>query len=567
MSISPRWARIGDWLWLLTFGVLSSAGCWATAWTIGATFDEPLYFAESLNTWRTGSHAGLMRVGTMPLPIDVHGLPLYIWERYRGTPIDLAQDMVSLLPWFRLGNLAFWWVLLIYGRLVGRMLAGPWAGRLAVAMLACEPTLLAHASLGTTDVSLAACLLALAYHFRAGRAGHWPRRVGLPAFWYGAAILAKASGLVFGPLCMVVIELERLMTQDDFSWPERGKWREWRADVWGRLQLLRRDLAVILGAGLALTFVYCGTEWQPLPSFIQWASTIPDGDTRTRFVWLAEHLTIFSNAGEALVRQVAHNMRGHGVYLLGQTARRSFWYYFPLALTMKLTVPLLLTPLVVLLFRWRALRNWALATAAVLLLFSLNCRVQIGVRLVLPLVIFLTVGVAAALVQAIRTLEPGWRRRVLAASAAAGLVWSAFAAVQVWPNWLCYTNELWGGTENGYLCLSDSNYDWGQGVPDLARWLQERPGTPMSVFYFGSDPALRRLPARYIHASQFKLQDAEDVRALLRGSYVAINTTLLHGSYGTGPQETSLRAVLAFLRMRTPVARTTTFLIFDLQQE
>ena len=36
------------------------------------------------------------------------------------------------------------------------------------------------------------------YHFRAGRDGPWLRRVGWPALWFAAAVLAKASGLVFG---------------------------------------------------------------------------------------------------------------------------------------------------------------------------------------------------------------------------------------------------------------------------------------------------------------------------------------------------------------------------------
>jgi hypothetical protein len=35
-------------------------------------------------------------------------------------------------------------------------------------------------------------------------------RVGLPAAWYAAAILAKASALLIGPLWLLVIEFERL---------------------------------------------------------------------------------------------------------------------------------------------------------------------------------------------------------------------------------------------------------------------------------------------------------------------------------------------------------------------
>ena len=88
-------------------------------------------------------------------------------------------------------------------------LGGPWSGRLTVALLACEPSFLANAALATTDIAVSACLLALVVHFRAGRDGPWLRRVGWPTLWFAAAILAKASGLVFGGICLIVIEAER----------------------------------------------------------------------------------------------------------------------------------------------------------------------------------------------------------------------------------------------------------------------------------------------------------------------------------------------------------------------
>src|SRR5204863_2814462 len=89
-------------------------------------------------------------------------------------------------------------------------LAGPWGGRLAVALVACEPNMLAHASLATTDIAVTACLMALLYHFRTGREAGWVRRRAVPAVWFGLAILAKASALVYGPLCLIVLEGERL---------------------------------------------------------------------------------------------------------------------------------------------------------------------------------------------------------------------------------------------------------------------------------------------------------------------------------------------------------------------
>ena len=89
-----------------------------------------------------------------------------------------------------------------------------------------------------------------------------------------------------------------------------------------------------------------------------------------------------------------------GVYLLGRTDPRAFWYYFPVLLTIKLSLPLLVAPLALGLINRRSLVNWACLAAATLLLFSLVCRVQIGVRLVLPLVALAIVGVRRGLVAA-----------------------------------------------------------------------------------------------------------------------------------------------------------------------
>src|SRR5262249_52675741 len=115
-------------------------------------------------------------------------------------------------------------------------------------------------------------------------------------------------------------------------------------------------------------------------------------------IWLSHHLRIFSNAGEGIIRQIAHNSRGHdGTYLLGEARpKASFWYYFPVALTIKLSLPLLFLAPIIVVLRPRVLLNWAFVAAMVLLLFSLTARIQIGIRLILPVVVLAIVGVAGA---------------------------------------------------------------------------------------------------------------------------------------------------------------------------
>ena len=122
-----------DIAWLLAVAGLSSALCLSAGRTLGATFDEPFYLEKGLEHWRTGSYRTLMRAGTMPLPVDAQTLPLHLWERHRGAPVDFGDA----LPVVRAMNLPFWWLLLLSAFRLARRFGGPWAGRFAVAFIAC----------------------------------------------------------------------------------------------------------------------------------------------------------------------------------------------------------------------------------------------------------------------------------------------------------------------------------------------------------------------------------------------------------------------------------------------
>jgi hypothetical protein len=412
---------------------------------------------------------------------------------------------------------------------------------------------LAHATLATTDLSVTACLLGVVYHFEVGRKRGWVRRVGIPALWYGIAITAKASALMFGPLCMVALELHRL-------WREGGIDRPFSLAGWWRITRdLRRDLYRIVPLGLVYTFAYCGTDWRPQKSFVEWAEHLPPDGFGQTMVWVANHLRIFPNAGEALVYQIKHNMRGHGVFLFDHWEPRAVWYYFPAALLLKLSIPLLALGALVLVMRPRALlgpTGWA---ALALLLFSLNCRVQIGIRLILPLVALFIISLAVALAQ-IRVAAASWPRWGRLVAVCGILAVSALPAALVWPNGLSYSNRLWGEPENGFRRLSDSNYDWGQGLPELARWQAAHPERPLCVWYYGTDPRGRTAPFYPAPLHQLPINEPADVERILRGAYLAVGTSVLFGNPDQSPE--GHNALLALRQLR-PVARTTTFFIYE----
>jgi hypothetical protein len=555
MESTQGCGRRWDVLWFLVWAIASSVWCVTAAGQLSATFDEPFYIGHGLEHWRTGSYRELLSVGTMPLPIDVQTLPLYLWECWQGIQLDPINDVDRILPWARVPTLLFWWLLLFYGDRTARSLGGPWAGRLAVALLAIEPSLIAHAGLATTDIALTACLLAFLYHFRVGREAGWGWRVGLPAVWFAAAVLAKASAVVFGPLCMLVIELERIVRTGDGTVPGAP-----RLSAVGRglIRFATRDLALIFWGGLLLVFAYCGSDGQTQRSFRVWAHRLPEGWGTAALTWIADHLAIFPNAGNGLVRQIMHNIQGQGAFLLGHTDDRALWYYFPVILSIKLSLPVLLGFGALLVARSRMLINWALLSAGAILLLSLTFRVQLGIRLVMPLMVLGMLGVSAAAVRALRGSSRG-EQRLAVAAIVAGVFSTIAVDVTMWPDALRYVNPLWGGRETGYRLVSDSNYDWGQGLKELDEWRQAHGVGEIDLWYFGTDPRCVKHPFRYRPLDALAITCPEDVMAMESGCVLAASTTRLCGFEATEAHHQAA----AFLRACEPVGRTTTFFIYD----
>jgi hypothetical protein len=330
----------------------------------------------------------------------------------------------------------------------------------------------------------------------------------------------------------------------------------------------RRNLSELLQIttiGTAVTFLYCGSDWKNHPQLIHEAQSLPEGPGRTAAVWLAEHLRVFNNAGVGLSRQMQHNVQGHPTYLLGHAERRAIWYYFPLALSMKLSAPLLVVFIFCFVFRPQALWSAAGCASLCLLLFSLTCRVQIGIRLMLPIVALLAITAAAAVVRAWPKIASSAHRKLAAGTfVAAMIIWMNWSAWNACPNGICFVNEFWGGPRDGYLLLSDSNYDWGQGLNELAQWQQKEQLPVLDVWYFGTDPRILKPPFHVLQIHTLPITNADELRAQMRGRYLAAGTSVLYGGYCQDPAQQEL---FQHLRERRPIARTSTFLIYDLSPE
>jgi hypothetical protein len=183
----------------------------------------------------------------------------------------------------------------------------------------------------------------------------------------------------------------------------------------------------------------------------------------------------------------AKNRAGHKSYLLGEVRTTGWWYFFPVALTVKSPIPFLLLTFAGIAVAAaggrdeRRRRLEPVAIAAAILLVSLPSRINIGLRHVLPLYPFLpvTAGLGAA---ALLRSRP-WHR--LGAALAVTLVgWQIAASVRTHPDYLAYFNELAAGHPERILV--DSDLDDGQDLKRLADTLRARRIPAIWLAYAGS---------------------------------------------------------------------------------
>ena len=141
-----------------------------------------------------------------------------------------------------------------------------------------------------------------------------------------------------------------------------------------------------------------------------------------------------------------------------------------------------------------AARLWMLVPATVFLAASMTSNLNIGVRHILPIYPFLTV-LAAVGAWIMAKTHRAWGLVM------GGLVlFHAASSLRAFPNYLSYSNELWGGPSKTYRVLTDSNVDWGQGLPAAKHYLETHPATPCWLAYFGSvDPAYYHLSCTAPH--------------------------------------------------------------------
>lgn len=529
--------------------------------TLGAstTFDEPLHMVAGVAYWTRGDYRLQPENGNLPqrwcaLPLLFMNLsfPTLDQPPWRESEAILlgrqflytvGNDPQAMLAAARAMAMVWPVALCLVVFLWSRSIYGTAGGLVSLALAACWPAVVAHGPLATSD----ACG---AVFFTLGAWSLWelaqrltPGTLAAAFFAVGIAPVAKHTTIMLGPLAILYLALLAVLGR-----PLEIAVGPWRTSVPGPLRrttLALAALVVPLGAAVVFIWASCG---------FRYAAAGPGcGPVEFRLYQTleacAEHAGGIGRICAALAAwrllpegwlygmcYVGATVRIRNAFAVGHYSIHGWWWYFPLCLAIKNTLPGLgLTA-------WgvgRACRDLlrvragqrplapttfaALAPLGVLAVLwptFLTSHLNIGERHLLPSYPALLV-LAGGTLNAVRS---GWPRRLI-------VILLAVHALDVaghWPSSLAYFNQI-VPRGRGSRWLVDSNLDWGQDLLRLRTWLDRnrRPAEPVYHCYFGSDLPERVLPA----AEELGVAPAVGTAQVLRPGLYCVSATHLQAVY------------------------------------
>ena len=434
-----------------------------------ATSDEPAYIAAGMIKVTAGrldffrDQPPLMNsISALPLVIAGYRMPP-VWQiggnhwaigktfLYRAGYDGHRALLLARLPTIALfAALAFAVYLFVL-----RHTSNEWSALGAFVLTGFCPNLMAHGRLATVDMALSLfTFVAAALFISMVERPRYATAIGV-GLATAAAALSKTSGNILAPWFVLVLLIALAM---------------------GRVPEKKR-LAICVGLALVSAFVF-------LEVFI-----LAEGSEeyiRGNFAELPRLAVPFAEYLANLEAIRGWYSQGHDKpqFLLGEFSKRGWWYYYPVAIALKTTIPALLLIAGSFVFFRKSFAVIALFTfVALFLLVAAKGELALGIRYVLPIYPFLYAACA------IQWSDARVARRLLTLPALL-LVWHIAENAISYPRYLSYFNQSIGSGKNADRFLIDSNLDWGQDLRRLGLWCRANGITEIPIHYFGGgDPA------------------------------------------------------------------------------
>lgn len=428
------------------------------------------------------------------------------WEVGKQFLYRSGNDADLIIKWSRLFPIIITLLSIIITYFLSKELLGQWWALLPSFLFGLSPTVLAHGHYVTTDVGATFGVLIASFAFIKFLLKPNKNNVIWSGLTLGLAELLKFSNALLIPFFIILVIFFLIAKKIRTPSEPIYFWR------WFKNILLIFTISLTLIYAVYFLFIL---NYPPDKHAADAISLLHTFSPR----WLAEFdISMIKNSllrpfGQyllGLLMVLERSAFGNTGYFLGEVSNAGWWYYFPVVFLLKEPLPSLflifiaigagvvtiiknLKPKTYKLKTYADYLGTHLAEFALLLfiiiywVYSIRSPLNIGIRHLLPTLPFIYILSAGAL----KNLFQGRKTNIFRPWATAVLIiWYLGETIYATPYFLSYFNKAAGGTFNGYHYVTDSNYDWGQDLKRLKKWVEENKIKKIAVDYFGGgDPA------------------------------------------------------------------------------
>jgi hypothetical protein len=380
----------------------------------------------------------------------------------------------------------------------GCELFGTSAGLIALLLFVFEPSLIAHGSLVTTDMGMTLFLLATVYTFYRYVKKPSLARLLLLALAAGLALATKFSAVLVLPVLPLLASAEVGRSDQASSKLAEGGRRKHAFRLAGALLVVAAISVTILWSFYGFRFAARPAGKTLTPPLNAYVGQLQQPRTEKVMLGIARR-HLLPEAYLFGLADVFITPRWMTSYIFGKLYRHGRWFYFPGTMLIKFTLGflalLLLVPVAMATGRLPRCREllFLIIPPAIFLSAAMRSNFNIGVRHILPIFPFLIILAAFAA----WTLARAHKAWLYVASTF--VLFHVLSSAHAFPNYLPYSNEIWGGPSRTYKVLTDSNVDWAQQLKQTKVYLDAHGIKDCWFDYFGqlvADPSYYGIPCK-----------------------------------------------------------------------